>query len=229
MASTFTVKLHGVSFANADGNSRQDLIGRLKVGQQVALRAEPANPHDRHAVGVFSDQGQIGYLPSDARDASAILRGEAVSARVVRVYGGPRFWHKLFGLKRNYGVTIELTKGEPDWKAFSANRNKVEPSEKLIAEGLAAEKAGRTADAMALYKALEEMVEMNRSDPQAAAHRYTAVPINRLTLLLQREGQILAAIKAIDLWRSASDPIGLTKADADAIQKRELKLRKARP
>lgn len=227
MATTLLVNLHGVSYENADGSSRQELIEILRPGETLTLRAEPMNPHDRHAVAVFSNKGQLGYLPSDARDSSSILRGEKIAACVRRVYGGPRFWHAIFGLQRFYGVTVELTKEEPDWKFADICRAKAKPSEELVAAAAAAEKSGRLDDAVTLYgRALEAMVALNATDPVAAAHRYVPVPINRLTLLLQKQGQAEGAIRALDLWHSVADPIGLPKAETESVEKRERKLRR---
>lgn len=51
------------------------------LGSLIAvLRPEPANPHDRHAVAVYVQDGHVGYLPADiaARVQSALLAfGEA--------------------------------------------------------------------------------------------------------------------------------------------------------
>jgi hypothetical protein len=68
---TFIVHLHGVTFSNPDGSSRQDVIAQCRPGQKLVLRAEPENTYDRHAVAVMdSNERQLGYLPSDARDSS---------------------------------------------------------------------------------------------------------------------------------------------------------------
>src|SRR6266540_4303672 len=80
MPDTFFVHVHGVSFQNNDKSSRQELVARCRSGDNLVLRAEPQNPYDRHAVAVLnSSMQQLGYLPSDARDSSALLRGEPIT------------------------------------------------------------------------------------------------------------------------------------------------------
>ena len=51
-------KLAGVSF---DG--RQEVARGLSVGAPLSLVREPSNPHDAHAVAVYTPDGvQIGYI-----------------------------------------------------------------------------------------------------------------------------------------------------------------------
>lgn len=53
----------GERFANPDGSSRQDELGRCFAGEPIQLRREPLNPRDPFAVALFSARGgQIGYL-----------------------------------------------------------------------------------------------------------------------------------------------------------------------
>ena len=89
MTRTFLVGVRGESFVNEDGTSRQDLIRQLRPGAAVELVADPTNPHDRWAVKVQAESGhQIGWLPSDARDADTLLKGEPMSAAIHAIHGG---------------------------------------------------------------------------------------------------------------------------------------------
>ncbi|MDQ3730245.1 MAG: HIRAN domain-containing protein [Actinomycetota bacterium] len=58
----------------------------------MRLLAEPDNPHDRYAVGVWDGSGeiQVGYVPkSDARRVSSALAKDAVkSAFVISQFRG---------------------------------------------------------------------------------------------------------------------------------------------
>jgi hypothetical protein len=57
-------KVAGVTFANPDGTSRQELISQCKKYQPLRLVAEPENPYDRDAVRIETMHGsQLGYLP----------------------------------------------------------------------------------------------------------------------------------------------------------------------
>ena len=158
-----------------------------------------------------------------------MLRGEPIQATVTHVIGGPRWWHRLFGIKRSYGVLIQLTKDEVDWNAFNEHRSKVAFIDGQVDSALGVEKSGRTEDAIKLYSlVLESIVEMNRNDPATAAHRYRSAPINRLSLLLDKQGRRTEAIAAIEQWQSVPDPVGLGKQEAQAVAKRLARLRRRR-
>lgn len=88
MIRTFLVGVRGESYNNDDGASRQDIIRRMRANESVQLQADPTNPHDRWAVKVLTQSGeQIGWLPSDARDADALLKGEPIEAVVHGIIG----------------------------------------------------------------------------------------------------------------------------------------------
>ena len=62
---TFQTNIAGVTFKNKDGSSRQKLISRCLVGEDVLLEAEPNNRHDPYAMKVLNKNGkQLGYLKS---------------------------------------------------------------------------------------------------------------------------------------------------------------------
>jgi hypothetical protein len=95
-------KVVGVSFKNADGSDRQQLIRRFcREGSEVQLRAEPDNAHDTNAHGVWVEwrewfvlkrQAQIGYLSTyNAQDIASKKRtGHSFKARIATVLDGPQ-------------------------------------------------------------------------------------------------------------------------------------------
>lgn len=227
MSQTFIVHLRGATYPNTDGTDRQRLIARCRVGDSLTLRAEPDNPHDRYAVAVLNGQGhQFGYLPSDARDASSILRGESISATVFRRLGGPRWWHSLFGIKRNYGLLIQLTNAPVDWKAHNQHRAKAEVVDAMVKEAKSFEKSGAEAgEVVARYQAaIASVIDLNAKNPVAASHRFEQAPINRITMLLIKQKRHLDARAIYEEWSAVTDPVGLTKADREALAKRMTKL-----
>ena len=48
----FQTKVVGVTFENADGASRQRIIAKCGIGEDIDLVPEPDNPHDANAVAV---------------------------------------------------------------------------------------------------------------------------------------------------------------------------------
>lgn len=64
--SQLSVAIVGANYANKDGGNRRTEIAFCDPGEPVELRPEPKNPHDAHAIAVFSVRGfQIGYVSSE--------------------------------------------------------------------------------------------------------------------------------------------------------------------
>lgn len=78
-----SVKVVGANHPNADGGNRRSEIAFCDSGEPLELRPEPKNPHDEHAIAVFSArQFQIGYVSSErAVLLGALMRdGHALAA-----------------------------------------------------------------------------------------------------------------------------------------------------
>lgn len=61
-----SVKIVGANHPNADGGNRRTEIAFCDPGEFLELRREPKNPHDEHAIAVFSARHfQIGYVASE--------------------------------------------------------------------------------------------------------------------------------------------------------------------
>lgn len=70
--SQLSVAIVGANHPNKDGGNRRTEIAFCDPGEPVELRPEPKNPHDEHAIAVFSVRNfQIGYVAS----ARAVLLG----------------------------------------------------------------------------------------------------------------------------------------------------------
>ncbi|WP_132910254.1 HIRAN domain-containing protein [Sphingomonas sp. BK235] len=105
MARELTLAVVGIDYPNADRsrtNRRSELL-LLDEGADIELRPEPKNPHDPHAVAVFSSSGiQVGYLTAerapwigakirDGEEISAIFQGLESAAAFIRIrIGGGR-------------------------------------------------------------------------------------------------------------------------------------------
>jgi len=72
----FSLAVVGAPYANADGSNRQFEILLCKPGEEVTLRAEPRNRHDRNAIAVHSCRGiQIGYVTAERAPLLGTLLG----------------------------------------------------------------------------------------------------------------------------------------------------------
>lgn len=94
------LKVKGVTFCNADGQSRQPIVARCHRGDPVEVRFERYNGDPAYAV--WTDYGQIGHLPADeARRIYDTYGDDAIFCGTVdAVLGG------YDGL--NYGCDIRL-------------------------------------------------------------------------------------------------------------------------
>jgi hypothetical protein len=101
--SSFFTKIAGVTHRNKDRKSRQRLITKCRIGEELVLEREPDNPVDPKAIKVLRLTGeQLGYVPAHVAAsglAKDLDRGERPKCRIVNLTGGD-------GLKR--GVNIEI-------------------------------------------------------------------------------------------------------------------------
>ncbi len=98
-----TLAIVGIDFPNSDrsrSNRRYEAL-LCVPGEAVTLVPEPRNPHDPHAVAVFSIRGvQLGYLTAErapwigarlrgGEEVAAVFQGMGEGAAYVRVrFGG---------------------------------------------------------------------------------------------------------------------------------------------
>jgi len=84
---SFYQSVHGESFDNDDGTSRQAILSRCVAGDPVELVPEPSNPFDPNAVAVIvPGKGMIGYLPRDDDRRHELTRPKIVS--IASITGG---------------------------------------------------------------------------------------------------------------------------------------------
>lgn len=228
MSRTFLVGVRGESHNNSDGSSRQEIIKTMRRGDAVSLKADPMNEFDRWAVAVFTRDGkQIGFLPSDARDASVLLKGEPFTAVVEKITGGTNFFNRTILGKKLLGVVLKATKGEPDWSRFNEKLDKAKPLDEAVKAAKALEKSGEVDGAVEAYrKVIDEIAELTDIDKYASAHRHEASPVDRLSLLLEKHKKYGEALDIIGEWQSRYDPVQPTESVKKTILKRRDRLRR---
>lgn len=226
MARELLVGVRGESFTNEDGSSRQDIIRGLRAGMPMTLAADPLNPFDNHAVKVVTADGaQVGFLPSDARDFDAVVKGEPISAIVHAVTGGTSWFRRLLG-KRSVGLVLKIRKSDPDWARRAALTALAAPVDAQVQAALALEK---TAPAEPVIEAMQAAVAavraLTNADRFASAHRQMAAPIDRLSLLLERSKRYAEAVAVIEEWQRTFDPVQPGVKARETLLKRAERLR----
>lgn len=95
-----TLAVVGIDFPNADRSNRRSEALMTLPGDPVALRPEPRNAHDRHAIAVISARGiQIGYVTAERAPyiGGRMARGETVTAIFQGLEGAVAFIRVRFG------------------------------------------------------------------------------------------------------------------------------------
>ena len=226
MTRSFLVGVRGESHPNEDGSSRQDLIRQLRSNEPVVLEPDPQNIHDRHAVKVLNSVGkQLGFLPSDARDSDALLKGEPIAATVHAVRGGTNWFKRLLG-KKSVGLVLRLTKEEPDWSRRKQLEDRACKYDEQVTAAIKLEKDGQIDQAISsMHQVMVAIQALTASDPQVSAHRRLHSPVDRLSLLLERKKQFQEALDVIDSWHGHFDPVQPNNSIAETIAKRSERLR----
>lgn len=95
--SNVKLKVVGVTFANENNTSRQNIISIMNEKSPVYLKREPQNKFDTNAVAVHTADGQVGYI---AKEYASIMspmmdQGKQFNAKVAEVgqYEGTFYLH----------------------------------------------------------------------------------------------------------------------------------------
>jgi hypothetical protein len=212
----FRTTIRGVTKQNYDGTERQSLIKKLKPGEELKLVREPNNPYDKYAIAVCRLSGeQLGYVPAgDRRLANHIDMGGSVSAKVVIVTGGPE----------SYGCVIEIYKGPFGSEDTTPYVEKSREIQELIRTAQVLE-ANDPSKAISMYRgAIEQIVDFDKAGTLAAAWRQVRYPINRLSLLLVKSGDLKGAYEEILRYERFNDALGLTSTEEKSIAARKQRL-----
>ena len=212
----FRTKIVGVTFNNKDGTNRQELLKKCRIHQKVFLERDYNNEHDLYAIKVFNvSHKQLGYIPSDSRLASHMDCGGIVSAEIVKITGRPyrSIIDRLFGLKKekkNLGCIIEITKNfaNKDQKAIEEEEEIERINLKiidLIREAESNEKENPKTSISLYETAVEKIKQLDDYSYEGRASRLREIPINRLTLLLERQKKYDLAVKYLHWYESYRD------------------------
>ena len=98
--------------------------------------------------------------------------------------------------------------------------------EKLIEDAHALEDTNRQ-EAISIYRrAIDDIVALDNIGPIAAAWRRARYPINRLSLLLEKEKEFGAALDEILRYEKYSDTLDIVSADKKSVASRKERILK---
>lgn len=91
MGRIFHTQVHGIMHLNADRTSRQAIIRKCRVGEELDLVPEPDNPYDSAAVKICRKNGeQLGYWQADGRVAHDLSIGWTYRVTIDEIYAFQR-------------------------------------------------------------------------------------------------------------------------------------------
>lgn len=197
----FHANIAGVTFSNPDGTSRQELIRRCRIGDEILLIRDRNNKHDASAVIAMHRVGQLGWIKSAGLEEFAEFldrRGRA-TAKICQLTGGTRD-------KPTLGVNIEIT----EWRTVEPAAN---IAAALIPPRIAAQTKSTThapkPEAVKLNVGPNDLVagkpstdEVRISAEIADAHTHQQRLKQQLSLQEKRHSQIRRA----KLWLSVERP-----------------------
>ena len=219
----FKTKLVGVSYANDDGVSRQDVLRALHPGSKLLLRRESENPHDSFAILVLAPDGRVaGYLPGgDQRLAHHLDSGGQAEARVVATIGSD-----LEGETIGCVIEVDVNESDLDWDTIIPILDQSQRIKRLLDRTKKLEERNPS-KAIANYRdAVRQIVELDRSHPIAPYWRRVRHPVNQFSRFLEQVGKSEESLEVIAGYDQYTDSYGLTKVDEQNLRARRKRLAK---
>ncbi len=218
----------GVTKDNPDGKNRQDILKRTMPGDMVELVRQYDNQYDPDAVAIiYKDGEQLGFLPKGDRLSHYIDSGGSVSARIKKITGGPGVLGRLIPyFKKNYGCVLNISKEGYDWEKITPFQEESKAIEGLLDVTKDLEK---TNPELAIENYKESISKIDTLDSKgrlAASWRRARNPINRLSMLLEKNKQYQEAYSTIVNYESKHDVYGLLSTDQVSLEKRKIRLQK---
>ena len=221
----FKSKIVGVTFKNEDGSNRQEIIEKTRINNKIYLTRDYENEFDKFAIKVLNDKKeQIGFLPSDNRMSNYLDSGNETNCFLFKKYGGKTFFDKILSRKgKPLSCIIEISKegmSEENSKKYTEFQEfDTEIKERL---GVIYQEENENLEySIENYKDIIELIkESDKKGYFEKANRYVKIPIDRLSLLLDKAKNYDLAIEYIKWYRNYDDFRGITKSETESIEKR---------
>jgi len=185
------VELKGIQYDN-----REQALADCTVGDPVVLQREPNNKHDRNATAVFSLDGRmLGYLPRKRMSLAKYLDdGGKIVAHIRGLYRD----RVLRGGEYVEGIvcTLDIVPYEAD--AVKEYISEDYALKRLIHLTYTNTEENSLADAISAYRDAIKRIEKLDREPTSRKYRTVEIPINRLSMMLERNKQFKECLEAIE-------------------------------
>lgn len=223
---SFVVRLEDTDVVNVDGTQRMELLTECEENQQVYLRCDHTIPEQRYTIQVYNDDGQqIGTLHDQKEIAVHLDRGGEVTARLKREMGKSGIFRKFIRfLRRPKTCFLEVTLVPFHLEQFMEYIEKDREISRTIARAEAHEKDSIKLAIRNYLQAIDEIIAYDSLGLQARAWRQARIPVNRLSMVYEKEGKLAEALKVIDWYLSYPDYTGIDPYEREMIMKRRERL-----
>ena len=222
----FLIRLEDTAGMNENGTKRSDIVSECEENEPVYLRRPYDTPGNRFTIMVFNNSGQhIGSIFGEKELAVHLDRGGDVKARMVDAPGSTGFINRFLNMfRKNKSFFIEVVMTPLNPEHF---RNIIEKDREIgrtVARAVAHEKDSMKLAIRNYLQAIDQIVALDNIGLQARAWRQTRIPVNRLSMVYEKEGKGTEALKVIDWYLSYQDYVGIDPYEMEMILKRKERL-----
>jgi len=213
------VELKGIQYDN-----RENVLADCTVGDPVILKRESYNKYDRNAIAVLSSDGRmLGYLPRKSMSLAKYLDNDGkIVAHIRDLYKDrvPRGGEYVEGLV----CILDIVPYETDTAKEYISEDYA--LKQLIHLTYTKTEENSLTDAISAYRDAIKRIEKLDRDPTSRKYRTVEIPINRLSMMLERNKQFKECIEAIEWYLYYNDKQEINYKDKIAIDKRLERVKK---
>ncbi len=222
----FVIRLEDTAGTNENGMKRSDIVSGCKENEPAFLR-RPHNLHgNRFMINVFNNNGQhIGSILKEKELAIHLDRGGGVRARIITAPGSNRYitrFLNLFRINKSHFIEVLMTPLNPE--NFRAIIDRDREIARTVARAVAHEKDRMKLAIRNYLQAIDQIIALDDIGLEARAWRQTRIPVNRLSMVYEKEGKAAEALKVIDWYLSYEDYVGIDPYEMEMILKRRERL-----
>jgi len=224
----FTIKLSQVDIDNVDGRNRQEVLSNCKVNDIVDLERDTENKKDRYSILVKCKHNHImGVISNKQKLALHLDRGGRLEAKIKKIVGKPTFIQKAFRIKgKGIICYLDVTRKDYDPARFKEFIEKDKDISRTIARAEMHEKDNMRLAIKNYKQAIEQIKDFDEGGVKARSWRRTAIPVNRLSMLYEKQKKYQEALDLINWYFSYNDYSGISKYDNEMIRKRKSRISK---
>lgn len=222
----FVIRLEDTAGVNENGIKRSDIVSGLTENEPVYLRRSFDYRQHRFLIRVFNASGQqIASIFGEKELAIHLDRGGEVRARITSATGNSRLFNRFLNFfRKNKSCFIEVTKISLNPELFSDIIQKDKEIGRTVARAVAHEKDSVKLAVRNYLQAIDQIVALDNIGLKARAWRQTRIPVNRLSMVYEKEGKTAEALKVIDWYLSYEDYVGIDPYEMEMILKRKERL-----